>query len=130
MITQHSIISGEITEFVTEGTYDVDDVLNIVKNQYPTITKGILWNVSSGVFSDRSPAAMHRIAVAVREHAVHKKTAYFGPADIKFGLLRMYEIYAEMEHVPRLLTGGTRASVFRFSYCALEEWLFLPCMRL
>ena len=99
MITQHSIIPGEIVEFVTEGTYDVDDLLNIVKNQYPAISKGILWNVSSGVFSDPSPDVMQRLAVAVREHGVHKKTAYFGPTDIRFGLLRMFETYSEMKNV-------------------------------
>jgi dihydrodipicolinate synthase/N-acetylneuraminate lyase len=103
MITQHSIIPGEITEFVMEGACDVDEVLNIIKSQYRTISKGILWNLSAGSISNLNPDDMRRIANMVREHAMHKKTAYFGSVDLEFGLLRTYEAYAEMECVPPVM---------------------------
>ncbi len=116
MITKYSIIPGKITEFVVEDTYDVDDVLKIIKNEYPKITQGILWNYTASNFSDPIPISFHRIALAVKEHAIHKKTAYLGPTDLKFGLLRMYETYSEIEKVAPLM------KVFRDREEAIE-WL-------
>ncbi len=116
MITQHSIIPGEITEFVMEGPYDVDEIINIVKSKYPTITKGILWNLSAGDISNLTPDDMRRIANVAREHAVHEKTAFFGIADLEFGKLRMYETFSEMQNVP------LEMQVFRDRNEAIE-WL-------
>jgi hypothetical protein len=116
MIMQHSIIPGEITEFVMEGTCDVDEVLSVVKSEYNAISKGILWNLSAGSIFNLSPDDMRHIANVVKEHAVHKKTAYFGSIDLEFGLLRMYEAYAKMECVPPVM------KVFRDRNEAIE-WL-------
>ena len=100
MISRHSIKPGEIEEFVADGEFDVDDMITVIKERYPMITRGVLWNVSSGSFADHNAASYRRIAHAVTQYARHQKTAYYGPSDLKFGLLRMYEAYAEIEAVP------------------------------
>ncbi len=116
MITQHSIIPGEITEFIIKGPSDVDEIINVVKSKYPTITKGILWNLSAGDISNLTPDDMRRIANVAREYAVHEKTAFFGTSDLEFGILRMYETHSEMESVPLVM------QVFRDRNEAIE-WL-------
>ena len=103
MITRHTIIPEEITEFVIRGQCDVDEVINIVKSQYCAISKGILWNLSEGSISRFTEDDMRRIAQIVRKHAMHDRTAYFGSVDLEFGLLRVYETYAEMETVPPVM---------------------------
>ena len=116
MITYHSIIHEEITEFVMEGACDVDEIIKIVKSQYPVITKGIMWNFLAGDISNLTPDYMRRVATVVREHAVHEKTALFDSTDFTFGLLRMYEVYAGMEGVTPVM------KVFRDRNEAIE-WL-------
>ena len=76
----------------------------------------MLWNLSAGSIPNVSPNEMRRIAIVTRNHAVHKKTAYFGSVDLQFGLLRMYATYAEIESVPPVI------QVFRSRNESIE-WL-------
>lgn len=90
---------GEIIEFIIEGDSSVEEILEVIKNHYGSISKSVLWNLSAGSNSRLTSADMVRIARAVKKYAVHSQAAYVCPADLEFGLFRMYQSYAEMQGV-------------------------------
>lgn len=100
MIKTNIIEPGSIVEFIMEGDCVLEEVLDIIKNQYSNFSTGVLWNFINGSNKNLSAEDMIRIAKMVRKHAIHKKTAYVGSADLEFGILRMYEVHAEMQAVP------------------------------
>ena len=116
MVTKQIIVPGKIVEFSMAGTCAVEEVLNTIKSDYPGISQGILWNLTAGSNTTLSPTDMRRIAQIVKQHAIHKKTAYLCSGDLEFGLFRMYESYAEIEKAP------THRKVFKNREDAIE-WL-------
>ena len=119
MITKNWVVPGEISEFVIEGTCDVDEVVNTINAKYCSISKGVLWNLSRGSISNFTTNDISRIAMAVKGHVVHNKTALFALADLNFGLFRMYETLAELENVTHVI------KVFRNRDEAIQ-WLMAP----
>jgi len=99
MITTNIIEPGSIVEFIAEGECEFHEVLEVIRNQYGTISKGIVWNFNHATNANLGTSDMIRIAREVKERAVHQKTAYIASKDFEFGLLRMYESYAEMQSV-------------------------------
>jgi len=102
-----------------EGAANVDEVIDIIRTRYSSISRGVLWNMSAGSNSNLTHDDMRRIAMAAREHAVHDKTAYFGSVDLEFGMFRMYQTHAELEHVRPVM------KVFRDRDEAIQ-WLMEP----
>jgi len=117
MIKINIIEPGSVVEFIMEGVCDIEEVLHIIGSQYCNISKGVLWNFTNGSNANLSPDDMNRIAQMVKKHAIHKKTAYVGSADLEFGLLRMYEIYALIQSVPPVM------KVFRDRTDAIK-WIY------
>lgn len=103
MIKTNIIEPGSVVEFIMHGPCDLQEVLEIISSQYSTISQGIVWNFSQGSNENLSTNDMMCIAKMVKKYAIHKKTAYVGPKDVEFGILRMYEIYAEMQAVPPVM---------------------------
>ncbi|HKI62028.1 MAG TPA: hypothetical protein VKA31_07025 [Mariprofundaceae bacterium] len=95
MIKTNIIEPGSIIEFLVEGNSNLHDVLDIISSQYRNISTGILWNFVEGSNSNLSADEMIRIVNMVKKHAIHKRTAYIGSVDLEYGILRMYEAYAE-----------------------------------
>lgn len=100
MIEQKILQDEEITEFIVEGEYTTDDVIETIKNTYKDITKYVLWNCRSGHISNLDSNEMKRIASVAKKHSVHEKTAFVASSDLMFGLLRMYETHSRIENVP------------------------------
>ena len=117
MIKINIIEPGSVVEFIMEGVCDIDEVLHIIGSQYCNISKAVLWNFTNGSNVNLSTDEMTRIAAMVKKHAIHKKTAYVGPADLEFGLLRMYESYALIQSVPPVM------KVFRDRTDAIK-WIY------
>ncbi len=99
MIKTNIIEPGSIVEFVLDGQSSLDEVLAIINSHYCNFSKGVLWNYKDGSNLSLSANDMTRIAQMVKKCAIHKKTAYVCSADVEFGILRMYSVYASMEHV-------------------------------
>ena len=117
MIKINIIEPGSVVEFIMEGVCDIEEVLNIIGSQYCNISKGVLWNFTNGSNANLSADDMTRIAEMARKHAIHKKTAYVGSADLEFGLLRMYESYALIQSVSPVM------KVFRDRTDAIK-WIY------
>lgn len=100
IITRHEIEHSDITEFITEGHVDVEEVINVFKNEYGTVSRLVLWDTSEGGMSDMTSKEMTRIANAAKQYSVHEKTAFVGESPFVFGMMRMYEAHAEMAGVP------------------------------
>jgi hypothetical protein len=103
MINTNIIEPGSIVEFIMEGVCVIEEVIDIIGSQYCNISKGVLWNFTNGSNANLSTDDMTRIAQMVKKHAIHKKTAYVGSADLEFGILRMYETYAVIQSVPPVM---------------------------
>jgi len=116
VIKKNVIEPDSIVEFLLEGDADVDEILGVIQNQYLCISTGVLWNFVAGSNLTLSADDMQRIAQMVKKHSRHRKTAYLGATDVEFGLLRMYEVYAEMLAVQPIM------KVFR-SRDEAVEWL-------
>jgi len=116
MIKTNIIEPGAIVEFIMVGDCELEEVLSTISSQYRNISTGVLWNFTSGSNVNLSAGDMTRIAEMARKHAVHKKTAYVVSLDVEYGMLRMYEVYAETESVP------TAIKVFRDRDTAIQ-WL-------
>ena len=116
MIKTNIIEPGSIVEFIMEGNCVLEEVLDIMSTQYCNISTGVLWNFTKGSNVNLSPEEMKLIADMVKKHAIHKRTAYIGSIDLEYGLLRMYETYAEMSHVSPTM------KVFRDRDAAIQ-WL-------
>jgi hypothetical protein len=82
-----------------EGNCVLEEVLDIIRTQYCNISTGVLWNFTKGSNINLSTDDMTLIANIAKKHAIHKRTAYIGSIDLEYGLLRMYEAYAEIAHV-------------------------------
>ena len=100
MIKTTIVETGAIVEFLVEGNSNVQEVLDIISSQYRNFSTGVLWNFAGGSNSSLSTDEMIRIANTVKKHAIHKRTAYIGSVDLEYGILRMYESYAETSAVP------------------------------
>lgn len=96
MIVYKEIAPGEIEEFIITGACTTDEITAMIANRYREGLKGVLWNLSDPNVSNLNADDMRTIAQVAEQHAVHKKTAHYSPHDLQFGLLRMYEGYAEM----------------------------------
>lgn len=94
----HEIVPGEIIELVIEGTCDADGIILAMQAHYHRGLKGVLWNVSEADLQ-LSADGMQAIAEAGRQCATHRRTAHYSPHNLQFGLLRMYEAYAELGKV-------------------------------
>jgi hypothetical protein len=116
MIKTNIIEAGSIVEFIMQGNCVIEEVLDIISTKYRNISTGVLWNFSEGSNINLSTKDMELIANMVKKHAIHKRTAYIGSIDLEYGLLRMYEAYAEMAHVSPAM------KVFRDRDAAIQ-WL-------
>ncbi|HKJ82475.1 MAG TPA: hypothetical protein VJ961_00470 [Mariprofundaceae bacterium] len=116
MIRQNEIVSGEIREFIMEGVCDLNEITKAIEKHYHGGLKGVLWNASDAQISHFTASEMRTIAYVAKQHTSHRKTAYCSPNDSQFGILRMYEAYAEIGEVAPLMM------VFRERDEAIE-WL-------
>jgi hypothetical protein len=116
MIKTNIIEAGSIVEFIMEGNCVLEEVLDIISTQYCNFSTGVLWNFSEGSNINLSTEDMKLIANMAKKHAIHRRTAYIGSIDLEYGLLRMYEAYAEMAHVSPTM------KVFRHRDAAMQ-WL-------
>ena len=103
MIQVLQLYGGKFTLFKVEGKPTVDDIIGIVKTHYANVQVGIIWNFIKGEIADFSSQDMRTIASHAAQSAKHKKTAFVGPKDIQFGILRMYGANAEMKNVPPIM---------------------------
>jgi hypothetical protein len=118
MIKTNVIEAGSIVEFVMEDVCVLEEVLEIISNEYPNYSTGIIWNFVSGSLLTLDSNGMRQIAAFVKRYAVHKRTAYVGKEDLEFGLLRMYEAYADMEEVsPIMKLFRDRESALKWINC-------------
>jgi hypothetical protein len=103
MIRKNEIVPGEIIEFVIEGTCELNDLISTIEAHYHKGLKGVLWNASDADIGHLTADELRTIAYVVKQRATHKKTAYCSPYDLQFGVLRMYEAYAEIGEVAPLM---------------------------
>ena len=92
-----------ITNFVLTirviGKADIEEIVQIIKDEYPRAKGGVIWDFTQGDISNLDADKFRRIAKTVTEVSIHKKTAYVGGNALQFGMARMYENYAELENV-------------------------------
>lgn len=116
MIAHNEIVPEKIEEFIITGPCTTDDITAMIASRYREGLSGILWTVSDPNVSDFDANDMRTIARVAKQYASHKKTAHYSPYDLQFGLLRMYEAYAEIGEVAPLMMA------FRDRDAAIE-WL-------
>ena len=90
----------DITEFVMEGTIDVDGMITTFENEYATVSRLVLWDVSAADLSGLASGEMTRIANAAKQYSAHERTAFVGESPFLFGMMRMYETHSELAGVP------------------------------
>lgn len=98
------------------GDADFDELQRFIPENYPEAENGVLWDLTNGNMSTLSKNQLHRLISTVKNVSRHKQTAYVGSQDLQFGLLRMYESWAEMNEVAPIM------SVFRNREEA-DKWL-------
>lgn len=116
MIETTILDADGIACFKVVGPLYLPEILAVIKKVYPSVKHGVVWDFSE---SDPSQVTKHDMMLAaqsVATYAKHRKTAAVGSADLQFGLLRMYEAYAEIERVSPIMR------VFRNTDDALD-WL-------
>lgn len=116
MIETTILEADSIACFKVVGLFDISEILAVMKNVFPTIERGVLWDYSECDLSQVTQQEMRTVAQGAYKYAKHHKSAAVGPGDLQFGLLRMYEIFAEMKHVSPMMR------VFRNAVEALN-WL-------
>lgn len=100
MIKKKVFPNEEIAEFIVEGQYTGNDVIETIKSSYENITKYVIWNCCAGNISEIDSNEMKRIASVAKQYSVHQKTAFVASSDLMFGLFRMYETHSRIENVP------------------------------
>lgn len=99
MLTTNIINSGEIVELIVKGISSASEISSAIKTQYFAASKGVLWNFTFGTNVNLTADEMRQIAKMEKQYANHPRTAYVGLVDLEFGLLRMYQAYANMEDI-------------------------------
>lgn len=120
-ITSQLDPSRELTTFVGKGKVSIDDILEMLKPFFEgQVTKNILWD-----FREATPdigdlkGQLRRLVKTsdrARELRSDGKTALIASSDLVYGLLRMYQTFAELRGLAH------KVRVFR----AMEEahqWL-------
>ena len=100
MIHVSQLSDGKITSFKVEGEPTVEELIDVIKTHFANVGEGIIWDFRGGEVSVFSTQDLMLLANHVTQYAHHKKTAFVGPTDIQFGMLRVYEVYAEYMNVP------------------------------
>jgi hypothetical protein len=104
MMIETTILEADsIACFKVVGKFDVGEMLAVMKDVYPSIERGVVWDFSECDLSQVTIHEMRSVAQGVYKYAKHHKSAGVGRDDLKFGILRMYETYAEMERVPPIM---------------------------
>lgn len=116
MIEKRVIESGKIIEFVLFGPSEKQDIMDVMKHEYPLFSKGILWNFEHGSNSHLPASDMDEIALYSKQYTVHSKTAYYALSDLEYGMLRMYESYA------KIAKAAVQMRIFKHRELAIE-WL-------
>ena len=93
-----------LTIHVATGQVTEEDVITTVKSFYAgKTTELILWDLSQADMVTITPAVIQQIIKITAKTSANRrrgKTAAAAPSDLKFGLGRMAESYAELEALP------------------------------
>jgi hypothetical protein len=103
-ITKRIDYDNDLTIIVVEGSLEFHDVfLNISEFYINNLTKNTLVDLRKGSIGDISSEDLKQIAYAMKEYIKNHqggKTAIVTQIDVDFGMLRMYEAYAQFENLP------------------------------
>lgn len=103
MIRVATVCEGAITRFLVDGTPPASEIVAAIKKHYHSVQDAAIWNFSDADISQYTDEEMRAVAKCASKNAHHKKTAYVGKDDLRFGLLRMYQTYAEIHNVPSIM---------------------------
>jgi len=121
VIDVHSEPDLDLTTFVVVGVLSTAEILQTIQVEYAGAPTGkVLWDLAEASLDPRISADDFRhiaaVAKAIRLDVPGARTASVGPADLEFGLLRMYTVLAEEAGIP------AQYEVFR-SRPAARAWL-------
>ncbi len=115
-----------LTIFTVEGSLTADEIFHYSSEYYGRKpTRLVLWDVSRGSVGGIRYEEFQLLACRLKNCLCKReggKTAFIGKFDLDFALGRMYEHYAEFEHLP------VRYCTFRSADQA-KEWLLTPDMK-
>lgn len=110
---------GNLVIFNVIGAFAIQDIKDVIDANYKNIKRYVIWDftASETCYDNLTVDDLREVSKLVHKMAGHMKTAYVAARDIDYGLLRMYEMYKELEGVP------VETKVFRKREYALK-WLF------
>lgn len=113
----------DITVFHASGKVSLNEIIDIIKNNYHTVKRHILWDLTRIDLSEITSAHFKIILEAAKEHrpyCVGGKTAYYTTSAGDYGVTRMFSTLAEIANMPYPYMA------FR-SFNEAVSWLKHPC---
>jgi len=103
MISVEYLFDGNVTKFLVVGSPTVEELAAHMEKYYPLVKKAIIWDFSKAETSRFTKVDMKRLSGLSSKLTHHERTAIVGSDDLQFGMVRMYEVYAEMDREPVLM---------------------------
>jgi len=97
--------SKDLTIFTPSGKITFAEAMNVLESFYRNPTKNVLMDFSSRsdiplLLTGEEIAELFRHLATKRQNRPDGKTAIVAPDDLRFGMSRMAEAFAEMEKLP------------------------------
>ncbi len=103
MISVEYLLAGNVTKILIVGSPTVDELLSLMEKYYPLVKKAIIWDFSKAETSRLTKANMKRLSDLSSKLTHHKRTAIVASGELQLGLMRMYDVYAELGKEPELM---------------------------
>ncbi len=93
-----------LTVFTVVGRVSAEQIRDVIVKFYDgNVTLNVLWDLAESDVSHLTSSEIHSVAQTPRRFSEMRtggKTAIVAPADITFGLTRMYEFVTEVQDLP------------------------------
>lgn len=102
-ISGRTIPEKALCIFTIEGSASRDELLSVVSSIKPEeTTKNIIWDATKGTVETIGTEDIQKIARFLKAgHGMREggKTGLVGPEDLDYGIGRMFQAYASLEHL-------------------------------
>lgn len=120
-IQRYTNLKGGLTTYTVEGSVTSDEIVSTIRNFYEKgpVTRDVLWDVSQADLLGVDADDIRRISQVPLQSPDRRKggkTAIVAPADLAYGLSRMYQSSSKTQELPFTV------KVFRDTDKA-KEWL-------
>ncbi len=100
MVSVEYLFNGNVTKFLVIGSLTVEELATHMEKYYPLVKKAIIWDFCKADTSSFTKVEMKKLSDLSSRLTHHERTALVGSDDLQMGLMRMYEVYAEMDKTP------------------------------